>query len=94
MSLSRGKYCLIHLENYKPDFKNEIITLKFFLKQDNVVPHPRTSVSCLIRLQLKISFVTSFTISKWLEKYYFKFLAFIWNNKKVLNINNVYGIKC
>ena len=36
------------------------IVLKFYLKKDNVV---------WIRLQHKISFVTSFTISKWLKKY-------------------------
>ena len=36
--------------------------MESYLKQNNVAPS--------IRLQLIVSFVTSFTILKWLEKYY------------------------
>ena len=46
----RGKYCLIHLENCKETY---IITLKSYLKQDNVAPTQQYIV--LIRLQRKIS---------------------------------------
>ena len=44
LSLWRGKYYLIHLEIVKRP-KYEIITLKSYLKQDNVAPHP--TLSCL-----------------------------------------------
>jgi hypothetical protein len=38
----REKYFLIHLEIVKRP-KNEIITLKSYLKQDIVAPHPYTT---------------------------------------------------
>ena len=61
------------LSNWKRP-KNVIITLKSYLKQDNVGPHPILSVS--IKFRGKISFDTSFTISndlkstiiRWIEK--------------------------
>ena len=37
--LSRGKDCIIHLE--------KSIMLKSYLKQNNVEPHPHTTLSCL-----------------------------------------------
>ena len=49
--------------------KNEIVTLKSYLKQENVALTPTQHYLVWIRFQRKISFVTSFTISKWLKKY-------------------------
>ena len=46
LSILRGKYCLIHLEILKRP-KNEIVTLKSYLKQDNFAPHPQTTLSSL-----------------------------------------------
>ena len=57
-----GKYCLIHLEIVKRP-KNENITLKSYLKQDNVAPTPTQLYLVSIRFRRKISFVMSFTIS-------------------------------
>ena len=46
-------------------FMSNKVTLKSYLKQDNVTPHtPTQHYLVLIRLQRKISFVTSFTFSK------------------------------
>jgi hypothetical protein len=45
--------------------------LKSYLKQDNVASTTTQHYLVWIRLQRKISFVKSFTISKWLKKYYF-----------------------
>ena len=59
------------LRNCKDTLKNEIITLKSYLKQDNVAPHPTQLYLVWIRFRRKISSVTSFTISKWLKKYCF-----------------------
>ena len=54
-SILRGKYCLIHLEIVQRP-KNEIITLKSYLKQDNVAPHPHTTLSCLHELDFDVKF--------------------------------------
>ena len=51
----------------KRDIKNEIIMLKSYLKQDNVAP----LYLVWIWIKRKISFLTSFTFSKWLNKHYF-----------------------
>ena len=45
--------------------------LKSYLKQDNVAPTPTQHYLVWIRLQRKTSFVTSFTISNWIKKYYY-----------------------
>ena len=44
--------------------------LKSYLKQDNVAPNPTQLYLVWIWFWRKISFVMSFTISKWLKKYY------------------------
>ena len=41
------------------DLKNEIITLKSYIKQENVAPHLHATSFCLNSIQRKISFVTS-----------------------------------
>ena len=52
------------LKNCKETY--EIFVLIYYLKQNNVAPHPLTTLSFffLIRLQRKISFDTSFIICK------------------------------
>ena len=50
------------LFNSLRDLKNEIITLKSYLKQVNVSPHPTQLYLVSIRFRRKICFVTTFTI--------------------------------
>ena len=70
--LLRVKYCLIHLEIIKrPKKLNN--NVEIYSKQDNVAPHPKKIYLVWIRFRRKISFVTSFTISKWLKKYHYQF---------------------
>ena len=51
---------------------------KSYFKQDDVAPYQHYLV--WIRLQHKISFVASFTISKWLKKYYTKISGAVVSN--------------
>ena len=55
LSLSRGKYCLIHLEIIKRP-KKEIIKSKFNSKQDNVDPPPPNNI-ILFELDLNVKFL-------------------------------------
>ena len=73
--LLRGKYCLIHLEIVKrPNKWNYNVEILF--KTRYCCPHPTPTQLYLvwIRFRRKISFDTSFTISKWLKKYYSFFM--------------------
>ena len=53
LSLLCGKYYLIHLETVKRP-KNEIITLKSYLKQDNIAPPPHNII--LFQLDFNVKF--------------------------------------
>ena len=80
--------------------------MKSYFKLDNVAYHPHLTLSCLNWFRCKISFVTSFTISKWLKKYFFYnlkikgYITSLWSYSKcskkgpdLLHIRSIWKIK-
>ena len=77
------KILFISLRNRKETWKMKLFCWN--LIQNKIILTPTQHNLELIRLQRKISIVTSFTISKWLKKYFFKGFLHIslgWNKFK------------
>ena len=67
LSLTRGKYCLIHLEYCKDNQKMILLGWNLVWNKIMLPPTPTQKYNDSIRFRRKMSFVTSFTISKWLK---------------------------